>query len=47
MNLHEAMRYAVAAAACSLSEQNGTDGLRNEAQIWELEAKFRKDNKIE
>lgn len=40
MPLKKAMRFAAAAAACSLSEQNGTDGLREEAKIWELETKY-------
>lgn len=40
MDLERAMRYASAAAACSLSAQNGTDGLREADKIWELEAMF-------
>ena len=44
MDLATAMRYAAAAAACSLSEQNGTDGLRGAAEIWQLESEMRKRN---
>lgn len=42
MDLEKAMRFAAASAACSLSEQNGTDGLRAADKIWELEASFEK-----
>ena len=38
-SLGEAMRLAVAAAACSLSEDNGTDGMRSADEamrLWEL-----------
>ena len=37
MSLEEAMRFATACAACSLSEENGTDGLRLSEDVWELE----------
>ncbi|MCF0229234.1 MAG: carbohydrate kinase family protein [Parasporobacterium sp.] len=40
MDIEKAMRFAAASAACSLSEQNGTDGLREEAEIWKLEATY-------
>lgn len=43
MDLKKAMRYAAAAAACSLSEQNGTDGLRKAGKIWELESLLRQN----
>lgn len=36
-DLETSMRFATACAACSLSEVNGTDGLRPEKEIWELE----------
>ncbi|BAK47559.1 hypothetical protein CXIVA_15930 [Clostridium sp. SY8519] len=42
MDLETSIRFAVASAACSLSELNGTDGLRSASLIWELEAKYRK-----
>lgn len=41
MDLEKSMRFAAAAAACSLSAQNGTDGLRPADAIWELEARYR------
>lgn len=41
--LEKAMHFAAASAACSLSENNGTDGLRREEQIWELEKKYAKE----
>lgn len=40
MNLKKAMRYAAACAACSLSEENGTDGMRNKDEIWKLESQY-------
>ncbi len=38
--LRDAMRFAAAAAACSLSEENGTDGVRVKEEIWEMEAQY-------
>lgn len=40
-SLEQSMRLATACAACSLSELNGTDGLRPVEQVWELEKQFR------
>ena len=42
MKLETAMRYAAATAACSLSEKNGTDGLRKKEEIWKVDAMFKK-----
>ncbi|OON85974.1 hypothetical protein BXO88_10125 [Oribacterium sp. C9] len=42
MSIEDAMRFAAAAAACSLAEQNGTDGLRDAAEIWKLDSLYRK-----
>lgn len=39
-SLRDAMRYARASAACSLSENNGTDGMRSIEEIMLLEEKF-------
>lgn len=36
MPLEKAMRFACAAAACSLSGANGTEGMREAAQVWEV-----------
>lgn len=36
MELEEAMELATACAACSLSENNGTDGMRPCSQVWKL-----------
>lgn len=33
--LKKSMQFATACAACSLSEENGTDGLRDEKSVWE------------
>ncbi len=38
--LEEAMRFARASAACSLSENNGTDGMRSYEQVLQLEQKY-------
>lgn len=40
MDLETAMKFATASAACSLSEENGTDGLRSWEEVWALEKKF-------
>lgn len=44
MTLKDSMRYASACAACSLSEENGTDGMRHAKEIWEVEKRYRKSN---
>ena len=38
--LEEAMKFARASAACSLSENNGTDGMRSADKVMALEAEF-------
>lgn len=40
MPLEKAMRFACAAAACSLSGVNGTEGMREAAQVWEVFEKY-------
>ena len=40
--LSEAMRFANACAACSLSEQNGTDGMRSWQEVLRLEEELSK-----
>ena len=41
--LCEAMRFANACAACSLSEQNGTDGMRSWEEVLKLEKELAED----
>lgn len=41
--LHESMRFANACAACSLSEQNGTDGMRSWEEVLKLEKELAED----
>ena len=41
--LHESMRFANACAACSLSEQNGTDGMRSWEEVLKLEQELAED----
>lgn len=43
MDLRDAMRFATASAACSLSELNGFDGMRTAEEIWQLEAQYREE----
>ena len=40
MNLEEAMKLARACAACSLSEENGTDGMREFNEVLLLAEKY-------
>ena len=40
MPLKKAMRFACAAAACSLSGPNGTDGMREAALVWDVFEEF-------
>lgn len=42
IDLENAMRFATACAACSLSEVNGTDGLRPREDVWRLEKIYRR-----
>lgn len=39
-HLKDAMRFAAATAACSLSEENGTDGVRKKEEIWQVESQY-------
>lgn len=41
MGLEKTMQFARACAACSLSEENGTDGLRCSDDVWEVERLYR------
>ena len=41
--LHESLRFANACAACSLSEQNGTDGMRSWEEVLKLEKELAED----
>ena len=41
--LRESMRFANACAACSLSEQNGTDGMRSWQEVLKLEKELAED----
>lgn len=41
MPLPKAMRFAAAAAACSLSGANGTEGMRSAELVWELHGQYR------
>ena len=40
-DIETAMKLAAACAACSLSEENGTDGMRTVKEVMELEEKYR------
>lgn len=41
MPMETAMRFAAAAAACSLSGVNGTEGMREASQVWEVYSRFK------
>ena len=40
-NLQRSMEFAAASAACSLSQYNGTDGMREAEEVWKLHEKMR------
>ena len=46
MELKKALQFATAAAVCSLSEENGTDGMRAAAEIWETDERLRPCDKL-
>lgn len=39
-SLEESMRFARCSAACSLSQNNGTDGMRSFDKVWQLEKEY-------